>query len=79
MSKSNKQTPVQSHINRVMGQVQGIKKMIESKQGNVEIITQIMAAKASLEQLAVKILKQEAAVCNKKTVDKIVDRLFKLN
>jgi len=78
MSKPKKQTPVQSHVNRIIGQVQGVKKMIEAKKDSVETVTQIMAAKASLEQLAVKILKQEAAVCNKAKVDKIVDRLFKL-
>jgi len=79
MPKQIKQTAVESHINRIVGQVKGVKKMIEADKDSVEIVTQIMAAKSSLEKLAVKILKEEASVCNKRQVDKIVDRLFKLN
>ena len=72
------QTPIQSHINRIGGQVNGIKKMIEAKRDNILIIRQIMAAKSSLEQLGVRLLKEESKVCNKTRIDRIVDTLFRL-
>lgn len=72
------QTPVESHINRIVGQVGGVKKMIAAKKDNILVVGQIMAAKASLEQLAVRILKEEARVCNRQRTDKIVDTLFRV-
>lgn len=73
-----KQTPAQSHINRIIGQTQGVAKMIDDKKDSIAILGQIMAVKASLEQLGVKILREEARVCNKKRIDQVVDTFFRL-
>jgi len=79
MATKTKQTPVQAHINRIIGQTQGIGKMLSAKKDNILVAQQIMAAKASLEKLAVRILKDESNVCNKKRIDKIVETLFRVS
>ena len=67
-----------SHINRIAGQVKGIGRMMEKKSDSILVIGQIMAAKASLEQLAVKLIKNESKICSKKRIDRVVDILFKV-
>ena len=67
------------HANRIEGQVRGIGKMIDNNDDSIEIIRQIMAAKSSLEKLAIKIIKKESLTCSKKRIDKVVDILFRIN
>ncbi|MFA4872016.1 MAG: metal-sensing transcriptional repressor [Patescibacteria group bacterium] len=76
--KKKKQTPIQSHLNRIIGQTQGVKKMLGAKTDNILVIGQIMAAKASLEQLAIRLLREESKVCHKKRIDRIVETFFKI-
>lgn len=76
---TKKQTPAQSHIRRIIGQANGISKMIDDKKDTVFILGQIMAVKASLEQLGIKLLREEAKVCNKKRIDRVIDTFFKLS
>jgi DNA-binding FrmR family transcriptional regulator len=73
------QTNIKSHLNRISGQVNGIGKMIERQEDSTLVIAQIMAAKGSLEKLAIRILKEESKKCSKGNVDKLVDILFKVN
>ena len=74
--KGNKTT--EAHLRRVVGQLNGVEKMIAQGKQGIAVISQIMAAKASLEQLAIKILKEEAKVCHKQKLDKIVDTFFRV-
>ncbi|MEI6288593.1 MAG: metal-sensing transcriptional repressor [bacterium] len=75
----SKKLELQHHTNRIVGQVGGIAKMIENKKDSSLIIDQIMAARASLGQLALRLLQTEAKKCDKKHMDKIVATLFKYN
>ncbi|MFA6421782.1 MAG: metal-sensing transcriptional repressor [Candidatus Buchananbacteria bacterium] len=75
MEKNN----IKYHANRVIGQMKGVGKMIDENQDPIAVISQIMAAKASLEKLAVKIIKKESQTCSKKRIDQVVDILFKIN
>lgn len=66
------------HANRISGQVKGISKMIVEKKDAHLIVAQIMAARASLDKLAVKIIKEESLKCPKARIDKLVDILFRI-
>jgi CsoR family transcriptional regulator, copper-sensing transcriptional repressor len=46
------ETEVIQRLKRIEGQVRGIQRMVEEKRGCDEIITQVMAARAALENLA---------------------------
>ncbi len=89
MKKSGKNDPVnvRTHLHRIIGQLNGLEKMIDEKRDCEEIITQLMAARAALEKLGVVILRDESSYCfiNKKNshkkmqlLEKITSNLFKL-
>ena len=52
-----------ARINRVVGQVAGIKKMIDEDRYCVDILTQISAATTALESLALQILDSHIRHC----------------
>lgn len=76
--KYNGNKTAEAHLHRVVGQLEGVGKMLANKKSGLAVISQVMAAKASLEQLAIKILKEEAKVCQKKNLEKIVDTFFRV-
>ena len=87
MVKPDKIPKNQIHLRRIMGQLKGIEKMMLEKRNCSEIITQLMAARASLETLGVSVLRNESKEClastgsaKKKSQDleKITSNLFKL-
>ena len=55
-------------LNRIEGQVKGIKRMIESRRYCVDILTQIKAAKAALHKVEQEILKTHMQHCLKNAV-----------
>lgn len=57
-------------MNRIIGQVQGIKSMIEEKRTCNEILSQIAAVKSALDGVAMVILESEASKCFQNVVDK---------
>lgn len=57
---------VNNQINRIKGQVDGIKKMIEERRDSLEIVQQISAVRASLSTLAKELLKEESKTCLEK-------------
>lgn len=78
---------IQSHLHRIIGQLQGLEKMIGEKRDCQEVMTQLMAARASLEKLGVLILQDESSYCfvgkgdskkKIKNLEKITSNLFKL-
>lgn len=75
----NKGNVFLSHIHRISGQVKAIDKMISEGEDRIKVVGQIMAAKSSLEQLAVRLVKEESKVCNKGRVDRLMDLIFKIN
>ncbi|MFH1367049.1 MAG: metal-sensitive transcriptional regulator [Patescibacteria group bacterium] len=58
-----KQSPVKSRLHRLVGQIQGVEKMMESNRDCQEIIQQLMAARASLEKICLAILHDETSSC----------------
>lgn len=82
-NKSN----IQSRLHRIIGQLQGLEKMIQEKRDCQEIINQLMAARASLEKLGILILNDETSYCfvgrgdsrkKLRNLEKITSNLFKL-
>lgn len=87
MEKEARKTKVQAHLHRIIGQLQGLERMIEEKKDCQQVINQLMAARASLEKLGILILQDESSVCfvgksnskkKLKDLEKITSSLFKL-
>jgi len=57
-----------SSLNRIEGQVRGIKKMIEEKRYCVDILNQVKAAKVALHKVEQGILKTHIQSCFKNAV-----------
>lgn len=74
--KSNKKIQIEDQenlikrMNRILGQVQGIKTMIEQERTCNEILSQIAAVKSALDGVAMVILESEAAKCFQNVVEK---------
>jgi CsoR family transcriptional regulator, copper-sensing transcriptional repressor len=52
-------------LRRIEGQVKGIQKMMEERRPCREVLTQIMAARSSLDQVGVQVFQREVAECLK--------------
>lgn len=50
-------------LKRVEGQIKGIQKMMEEQRPCREVLTQLMAARSSLEQVGVQIFQREIQDC----------------
>ena len=68
-------------ISRIEGQIKGIKRMVESKNECVDVITQINAARQALAMLGIELLKDDF-ICKKKDNiefdEKYLKTLFKI-
>ena len=82
-----KQSPIKSRIHRLVGQIQGIEKMLDENRNCQEVVQQLMAARASLEKICISILQDETSSCfvgkkvskNKlKDLENITNNLFKI-
>lgn len=69
-------------LNRVSGQVEGVKKMYEEGRDCLEIVQQVAAAKSALTSVARDLLSSEASRCarNRKPedFDKVLAKLLEL-
>ncbi len=52
-------------LRRIEGQVKGIQKMMEERRPCRDVLTQIMAARSSLDQVGVQVFQREVAECLK--------------
>ena len=72
------------NLNRIEGQIKGIKNMIEERKYCVEILNQISAAKSALTSVEGKILKRHIRHCVKESIlsaehfDEKIDELLKV-
>jgi len=75
-----------TRLNRIEGQVRGIQKMIEEDRYCIDVLTQISAARAALDKLALQILKSHARGCvvdafhrdrGDEAIDELIDVLDK--
>ncbi len=71
-----------TQLNRIEGQVRGIRKMVEDDRGCMEVLQQIVAIRASLMSVGVKMIKHDMHACvdqkNPAAIDELIDKLFKL-
>lgn len=63
-------------ISRIEGQIKGIKRMVESKNECVDVITQINAARQALAMLGIELLKDDF-ICKKKDNIEIDEKYLK--
>ena len=72
------------NLNRIEGQIKGIKSMIEERKYCVEILNQISAAKSALSSVEGKILKKHIRHCVKESIvsdenfDEKIEELLKV-
>lgn len=50
-------------LNRVEGQVRGVSKMVQDDKYCIDILTQVSAAKAALDKVALELLREHARHC----------------
>lgn len=50
-------------LNRIEGQVRGVTKMVQDDKYCIDILTQVSAAKAALDKVALELLRDHAAHC----------------
>lgn len=54
---------LQKRLNRIEGQVRGINKMVQSDTYCIEILTQLSAARAALDKVALELVRDHAKHC----------------
>lgn len=69
------------HINRISGQINGIKQMIEDSKYCDDILTQIAAASNSLKSLGLTVMENHMKTCVKDKImngdDSVIDEVMK--
>lgn len=60
---AHNQKAITDRLNRIEGQVRGIKKMVADDRYCIDILTQVQAVKAALSRAESEILKAHAACC----------------
>jgi len=70
---------LQKHLNRIEGQVRSISKMIDQERNCLDIIQQIIAVRASLTQVGLKLMESDLVNCDSALeAREKLGRLFKL-
>ena len=54
---------LQKRLNRIEGQIRGLSKMVDEDKYCIDIITQITAARAALDKVAVELIRDHANHC----------------
>ncbi len=70
-----------SRMNRLIGQLEGIRRMINSGRKSDDIVQQIIAAKQALTRIGQIVLKEELAESsgkNRKKVEKMIEKIFRV-
>lgn len=72
---------INQRINRLIGQIEGIRRMIEKKRDCAEIAQQILAAREALSKIGLIVMKE--GVCrltskNKKKVENLMAKVFRI-
>ena len=65
MATDNESDDLIVRLRRIEGQIKGIQKMMEERRPCREVLTQIMAARSSLDQVGVQVFQREVADCLK--------------
>ncbi len=70
-----------TRINRLVGQIEGIRRMINSKRKSGDVVQQILAAREALTKIGMLVLKEElgeASGKNKAKMDKLLEQIFRM-
>lgn len=75
----------EQRINNIIGQLEGVKKMIANEQDCISVLTQMKALKSAISSLSVQILSNELDACldkkivasKKKKIEEILKELVK--
>lgn len=54
---------LQKRLNRIEGQIRGVSKMVQDDKYCIDILTQVSAAKAALDKVALELLRDHARHC----------------
>jgi DNA-binding FrmR family transcriptional regulator len=60
---SENKPQVLARLNRIEGQVRGVSKMVQDDKYCIDILTQVSAAKAALDKVALELLRDHARHC----------------
>ena len=72
---------INQRINRLIGQIEGIRRMIGKRRDCAEIAQQILAAREALSKIGIIIMKE--GICriknqDKKKVERLMERVFRI-
>ncbi|MFZ5392412.1 MAG: metal-sensitive transcriptional regulator [Patescibacteria group bacterium] len=74
---------IEQRVNNIVGQLNGINRMLEEKEDCLEVIVQLKAIKSAVNSLSVKIMEENLSGClkniDKKTRDKILVLINEVN
>lgn len=74
-------TKFDSRINRLVGQIQGIRKMIHEKRSTQEIAQQVLAAREALSKIGLMVVKDGISNSSRKDskdIDKLLTEIFRM-
>lgn len=73
---------IDSRINRLVGQIEGIRKMVHNKRDCSEIAQQILAAREALSKIGLIVMKQGICAISKgketAKMEKMMERVFRI-
>lgn len=76
------QSSTDSRINRLIGQIEGIRRMINGGRKTEDVVQQIMAAREALSRIGLMMLKEEmvkkAPPLQAKKTEKLLEKIFRI-
>lgn len=60
---TEKKPALQKRLNRIEGQIRGISRMVDEDAYCIDILTQVSAAKAAIDKVALELLREHARHC----------------
>jgi DNA-binding FrmR family transcriptional regulator len=77
----NKVSDTDARINRLIGQIEGIRRMVNSKRKAEDTVQQIMAARQALARLGLIVIKRELVEVsgkNTKKIENLLEKIFRV-
>ena len=73
-------TNIDSRMNRLVGQIEGIRRMIHSGRKSEEVTQQILAAREALSKIGLLVLKEGIgnSLKDKKRTNKLLEKVFRI-
>jgi DNA-binding FrmR family transcriptional regulator len=79
-----KQNPLDTRMNRLIGQLEGIRRMINGGRKSDDVVQQILAARQALTRIGLVLLREEltktsggaAGSANEKKIQKLLEKIF---